>query len=39
MDKLSDILVDQIRTIDYKRLNGKLGGLAKIQRDKLKESL
>ncbi|MBN7810924.1 type II toxin-antitoxin system PemK/MazF family toxin [Algoriphagus sp. H41] len=39
LDKLSDILVDQIRAIDNKRLIEKLGELTKEQRDKLKENL
>jgi mRNA interferase MazF len=39
LDKLSDILVDQIRAIDNKRLLQKLGELTKNQRLKLKENL
>ena len=39
LDKLSDILVDQIRAIDNKRLLQKLGELTKDQRLKLKENL
>ena len=39
LDKLSDILVDQIRAIDNKRLLQKLGELTKGQRLKLKENL
>jgi len=39
LDKLSDILVDQIRAIDNKRLLKKLGELTKDQRLKLKENL
>jgi mRNA interferase MazF len=39
LDKLSDILVDQIRAIDNKRLISKLGELTKDQREKLKENL
>jgi mRNA interferase MazF len=39
LDKLSDVLVDQIRSIDNKRLISKLGELTKEQREKLKENL
>jgi mRNA interferase MazF len=39
LDKLSDILVDQIRAIDNKRLLQKLGELTKDQRLKLKKNL
>ena len=39
LDKLSDVLVDQIRAIDNKRLINKLGELSKAQRDKLKENI
>jgi mRNA interferase MazF len=39
LDKLSDILVDQIRAIDNKRLISRLGELTKEQREKLKENL
>ncbi len=39
LDKSSDILVDQIRAIDNKRLLQKLGELTKDQRLKLKENL
>ena len=39
LDKLSDILVDQIRAIDNKRLTNRLGELTKEQREKLKENL
>jgi mRNA interferase MazF len=39
LDKLSDILVDQIRAIDNKRLLQKLGELTNGQRLKLKENL
>ena len=39
LDKLSDILVDQIRAIDNKRLLYKLGELTKKQREKLKVNL
>jgi mRNA interferase MazF len=39
LDKLSDILVDQIRAIDNKRLINRLGELTKEQREKLKENL
>ena len=39
LDKMSDILVDQIRAIDNKRLLQKLGELTKDQRLKLKENL
>ncbi len=39
LDKLSDILVDQIRAIDNKRLLYKLGELTKEQREKLKVNL
>ena len=39
LDKLSDVLVDQIRAIDNKRLINKLGELTKVQREKLKENL
>ena len=39
LEKLSDILVDQIRAIDNKRLIKKLGQLTKEQRIKLKINL
>lgn len=39
LDKLSDILVDQIRAIDNKRLISKLGALTQDQRQKLKDNL
>lgn len=39
LDNLSDILVDQIRAIDNKRLINKLGELTKDQQTKLKENL
>ena len=39
LDKLSDILVDQIRAIDNKRLLKRLGKLTKEQKDKLKSNL
>lgn len=39
LDKLSDILVDQIRAIDNKRLINRLGKLTKDQREKLKENI
>jgi len=39
LDKLSDVLVDQIRAIDNKRLLYKLGELTKEQREKLKVNL
>jgi mRNA interferase MazF len=39
LNKLSDILVDQIRAIDNKRLINKIGILSKEQRDKLKGNL
>lgn len=39
LDKLSDVLVDQIRAIDNKRLITKLGELTKEQREKLKENM
>lgn len=39
LEKLSDILVDQIRAIDNKRLLKKLGQLTKDQRQDLKASL
>ena len=39
LDKLSDILVDQVRAIDNKRLIKKLGQLTKEQRNTLKENL
>lgn len=39
LDKLSDILVDQIRAIDNKRLLKKLGRLTKEQKRLLKENL
>ena len=39
LNKLSDILVDQIRAIDNKRLLKKLGQLTKEQREKLKENI
>ena len=39
LDKLSDVLVDQIRAIDNKRLISKLGELTKEQRERLKGNL
>lgn len=39
LDNLSDILVDQIRAIDNKRLLKKLGKLTKDQRIRLKANL
>jgi mRNA interferase MazF len=39
LDKLSDILVDQIRAIDNKRLLKKLGQLTKDQKQNLKANL
>lgn len=39
LDKLSDVLVDQIRAIDNKRLISKLGELTKAQRERLKGNL
>lgn len=39
LDKLSDILVDQIRAIDNTRLLKKIGQLNKDQREKLKNNL
>lgn len=39
LDKLSDILVDQVRAIDNQRLIRKLGQINKEQRVKLKENL
>lgn len=39
LDKLSDILVDQIRAIDNKRLISRLGQLTKEQQAKLKQNL
>lgn len=39
LDRQSDILVDQIRAIDNKRLIKKLGKLTKEQTQKLKENI
>jgi mRNA interferase MazF len=39
LDKLSDILVDQIRTIDNKRFITKLGKLTNDQKVKLKNNI
>ena len=39
LDKLSDILVDQIRSIDNKRFITKLGKLTKDQKIKLKNNI
>ncbi|MCG9880744.1 MAG: type II toxin-antitoxin system PemK/MazF family toxin [Bacteroidia bacterium] len=39
LEKMSDILVDQIRTIDNKRLINRIGELTKEQKVKLKENL
>lgn len=39
LDKLSDILVDQIRAIDNQRFIKKLGQLTKTQQIKLKDNL
>jgi mRNA interferase MazF len=39
LDRQSDILVDQVRAIDNRRLIEKLGHLTREQRSKLKENL
>lgn len=39
LDKLSDVLVDQVRAIDNKRLIVRLGKLTKEQQEKLKQNL
>ena len=39
LEVVSDILVDQIRSIDKKRLISKLGELTRIQADKLGENI
>ena len=39
LEKLSDILVDQIRAIDNKRLINRIGELTKEQKVKLKENI
>jgi mRNA interferase MazF len=39
LEKLSDILVDQVRAIDNKRLVKKLGLLTKEQKQELKDNL
>ena len=39
LDQLSDVLVDQIRAIDNKRLLSKLGRLTKTQQVKLRDNL
>lgn len=39
LDELSDILVDQLRAIDNRRLIKKLGELTREQRNRLKASL
>ncbi len=39
LDKLSDVLVDQVRAIDNKRLITKLGQLTKEQKTKLQTNL
>ena len=39
LPKLSDILVDQIRAIDKRRLINRLGGLTKDQIEKLKDNI
>lgn len=39
LDKLSDVLVDQIRAIDNIRLIKKIGKLNKEQREKLKSNI
>lgn len=39
LDKLSDVLVDQIRAIDNQRLIKKLGKLNKDQQNKLKANI
>jgi mRNA interferase MazF len=39
MDKLSDVLVDQIRAIDNQRFIKRLGKLTKTQQLKLKQNL
>jgi mRNA interferase MazF len=39
LDKLSDVLVDQVRAIDNRRLIKKLGQLTKEQRNSLKTNL
>jgi len=39
LDKQSDILVDQIRAIDNKRLIKKVGKLSQIQKEQLRENI
>jgi mRNA interferase MazF len=39
LPKLSDILIDQIRAIDKRRLINRLGGLTKDQIEKLKDNI
>jgi mRNA interferase MazF len=39
LDKQSDILVDQIRAVDNRRLLKKIGQLTKDQKEKLKDSI
>lgn len=39
LDKLSDILVDQVRAIDNTRFLKKVGQLTKVQKTKLKNNL
>ncbi len=39
LDKLSDILVDQLRAIDNQRLLKRIGKLTKVQQVKLKSNL
>lgn len=39
LNDLSDVLVDQIRAIDNKRLISRLGELSKEQQKKLKENI
>lgn len=39
LNQLSDILVDQIRAVDNKRLIEKIGSLTKEQSQKLKENI
>ena len=39
LDKQSDILVDQVRAVDNRRLLKKIGQLTKDQKEKLKENI
>ncbi len=39
LDKQSDILVDQIRAVDNRRLLKKIGHLTKDQKEKLKDNI